>query len=239
MAKDPAFLFYPGDWLGGTMYLTHLEKGCYIDLLMLQFNKGKFTLAQAKHMLSGSFDLAWANISDKFIQQDGLYWNERLQEEKEKRSKFSESRRNNAKSPKLNNKKTEAYAKHMVNHMEDVNVNVDCKLKREKKIKKGEPIYRKFKHLTLYQHEFDKLFMNYTKEEIDETLDAIENYKENTKYNSLYLTAGKWLKKDADQKSKEKEGKMGKAEQLLKANLSVKEMLRQKREQEELWEINH
>ena len=27
MAKDPAFLFYPGDWLGGTMGMTLEEKG--------------------------------------------------------------------------------------------------------------------------------------------------------------------------------------------------------------------
>ena len=29
MAKDPTFLFYTGDWLGGTMVLTRHQKGCY------------------------------------------------------------------------------------------------------------------------------------------------------------------------------------------------------------------
>jgi len=114
MAKDPAFLFYPGDWNLGTMHLTLLEKGCYIELLILQFAKGRFTEAQAKHMLNGSFDLAWANIKDKFETDGVFYWNRRLQEEKEKRQKFSESRRINGLSPKKTNK-------HMLKHMEDEN----------------------------------------------------------------------------------------------------------------------
>ena len=114
MAKDPAFLFYPGDWNLGTMHLTLLEKGCYIELLILQFAKGRFTEAQAKHMLNGSFDLAWANIKDKFETDGVFYWNRRLQEEKEKRQKFSESRRINGLSPKKANK-------HMLKHMEDEN----------------------------------------------------------------------------------------------------------------------
>lgn len=116
MAKDPAFLFYPGDWNLGTMHLTLLEKGCYIELLILQFAKGRFTEAQAKHMLNGSFDLAWANIKDKFESDGTFFWNRRLQDEKEKRKKFSESRRINGLSPK--NKK-----KHMLKHMEDENIN--------------------------------------------------------------------------------------------------------------------
>lgn len=114
MPKDPAFLFYPGDWNLGTMHLTLLEKGCYIELLILQFAKGRFTEAQAKRMLNGSFDLAWANIKDKFETDGVFYWNRRLQEEKEKRQKFSESRRINGLSPKKANK-------HMLKHMEDEN----------------------------------------------------------------------------------------------------------------------
>jgi uncharacterized protein YdaU (DUF1376 family) len=39
MAKDPAFLFYPTDWLGGTMGMTFEQKGAYMNFLMLQFNK--------------------------------------------------------------------------------------------------------------------------------------------------------------------------------------------------------
>ncbi len=119
MAKDPAFLFYPGDWNLGTMHLTLLDKGCYIELLILQFAKGKFTEAQAKHMLNGSFDLAWANIKDKFNTDGTFYWNTRLQIEKEKRQKFTESRRSNA----SKEKQPLAHEKHMLQHMEDENEN--------------------------------------------------------------------------------------------------------------------
>ncbi|MHA2039809.1 MAG: hypothetical protein ACW98X_25615, partial [Promethearchaeota archaeon] len=44
MAKDPAFLFYPGDWLGGTMLFSRAHKGAYMDLLMAQFNNGHMEL---------------------------------------------------------------------------------------------------------------------------------------------------------------------------------------------------
>ena len=60
------------------MHMTHLEKGCYMDLLMLQFNRGKFTEAQAKHMLQSSFDLAWPTIQEKFVCEDGNIFHAKL-----------------------------------------------------------------------------------------------------------------------------------------------------------------
>ncbi len=125
MAKDPAFLFYPGDWNLGTMHLTLLEKGCYIELLVLQFAKGKFTEAQAKHMLNGSFDLVWANLSEKFNTDGTFYWNNRLKLEKEKRQKFTESRRNNGSVPKIEKKVGKHMLEHMDKHMEDINENIN------------------------------------------------------------------------------------------------------------------
>lgn len=56
-------------------------------------------------------------------------------------------------------------------------------------------IYRSFAHLSISEKEFKKLEVDYTKQQIDETLEAIENFKNNTKYKSLYLTAKNWLKK--------------------------------------------
>ncbi len=117
MTKDPAFLFYPGDWQLGTMHLTLLEKGCYIELLVLQFAKGKFTEAQAKHMLNGSFDLAWATLREKFETDGTFFWNRRLQLEKEKRQRFTDSRKSNGSVKKE--------VKHMPKHMEDENINVN------------------------------------------------------------------------------------------------------------------
>lgn len=116
MAKDPAFLFYPGDWQGGTMYLTPEQKGLYIDLLILQFNVGKFTLAQAKQVLSICFTVAWPMLELKFKTDGDYYWNERLQEEVEKRKRFTASRKENAKGLKKK--------KHMLQHMEDENENI-------------------------------------------------------------------------------------------------------------------
>jgi len=40
MSKDPAFLFYPKDWLSGTAEYMPDEKGVYIDLLCHQHQKG-------------------------------------------------------------------------------------------------------------------------------------------------------------------------------------------------------
>ena len=57
-------------------------------------------------------------------------------------------------------------------------------------------IYMSFKHLKITKAECIKLHENYTKEQIDTVLEAIQNYKGNSKYVSLYLTAKNWLKKE-------------------------------------------
>ena len=60
----------------------------------------------------------------------------------------------------------------------------------------NESIYRNFAHLSMSKDEFKKLESVYPQETIDSVLDAIENFKQNKKYKSLYLTAKNWLKKE-------------------------------------------
>ena len=47
MAKDPAFLFYPSDFLTGTMFMTDEQVGKYIRLLCAQHQKGH--LCEKRH----------------------------------------------------------------------------------------------------------------------------------------------------------------------------------------------
>lgn len=61
---------------------------------------------------------------------------------------------------------------------------------------KEENIYRSFQHLSISIDEFNKLCIEYTKQQIDDILDQIENYRNNDKFSSLYLTAKKWLSKN-------------------------------------------
>lgn len=79
---------------------------------------------------------------------------------------------------------------------------VEVEVEVEEKSKKI--FYRKFKHLKLTIEEFSKLETEYDKKEIDNILDRIENYKKNTQYTSLYLTAKNWLK-DSPKKIPDKE----------------------------------
>jgi uncharacterized phage protein (TIGR02220 family) len=126
MAKDPAFLFYPNDYIGGTMGMTFEEKGAYIELLMLQFNRGHMTC----HMIGQVVGQLWVKLQDKFcVDENGLYYNIRLENEIEKRKCFVASRNNNIKgvngSDKNRGRMTSHMTGHMTSHMENENEDVN------------------------------------------------------------------------------------------------------------------
>src|SRR5690606_9726578 len=126
MAKDPAFLFYPGDFMQGTQTFTREEKGAYMDLLILQFNEGHLSIDSIKRCLNGDFERIWPFLQKKFrTDADGFFFNERLEIEIEKRRKYSQSRRDNRKkkeeSEHMNNI-SNTYVQHMENENENENV---------------------------------------------------------------------------------------------------------------------
>ena len=57
--------------------------------------------------------------------------------------------------------------------------------------------YRVINHLKITEEEFTSLSADFSKQQIDDVLDQIENYKNNKNYVSLYLTAKNWLKKES------------------------------------------
>ena len=61
---------------------------------------------------------------------------------------------------------------------------------------KEKDIYRRFAHFSISVEQFKKLNKDYSQDQINSVLEAIENFKQNTKYKSLYLTAKNWLKKE-------------------------------------------
>lgn len=91
--KDPAFLFYPNDWLGGTMSMTRAQKGAYIDLLVAQFNSGPLSISAIKQVLGRDFK-EWKSLADKFKKDEhGNFFNSRLEDEKSKRKQHAETQR--------------------------------------------------------------------------------------------------------------------------------------------------
>jgi len=116
MSKDPAFLFYTGDFTTGTQFFTDEQVGKYVRLLMAQHQLGHL---EEKHMIHicKSHD---KDIFSKFIKdENGLFYNERLENEIVKRKKYSESRsKNRTKKDFL-----ETYDNHMENKDENINTN--------------------------------------------------------------------------------------------------------------------
>lgn len=102
MAKDPAINWYFDNWSGGTKGFTRHQKGCYMDLLESQFYLGPLSLEQIKNILGSDFN-QWANLIAKFeVDGNGKFFNERLEQEKNKRKRYSESRSSNRRKKDMN-----------------------------------------------------------------------------------------------------------------------------------------
>jgi hypothetical protein len=125
MAKDPAFLFYPSDFTIGTQLMTDEQVGKYIRLLCLHFDIGRLTEKQMLFICK-SYDEEVFSKFDK--DENNLFFNERLEKEKERRKNYCNSRRNNKQS-KL------SYDKHMENENENENIDKSKENKKTKKAK--------------------------------------------------------------------------------------------------------
>src|SRR5690348_9875955 len=94
MSKDPAINWYFDNWSGGTKGFNRFQKGCYMDLLDAQFQLGHLSLETIKNILGADFT-SWNFLKVKFLQDEqGNYFNERLEAEIMKRRRYSESRKN-------------------------------------------------------------------------------------------------------------------------------------------------
>lgn len=179
--KDPAFLFYSSDFLAGTMLMTNEDVGKYIKLLCLQHQKGHL---KEKEMLSICGDYN-EDIFNKFkIDEEGNYYNERLEYESNKRKAYSESRRNNR-------KKKETYEEDMKNicnsyeeHMENENININTNdienkdnRKRSSKGKKEEEKIHFAEFVSMTNAEYEKLISTYGKDFADQCIYTLDNYK--------------------------------------------------------------
>lgn len=182
--KNPAVLFYTADFITGTLFMSNEEVGAYIRLLCMQHQKGHLTEAEVKQICKT--DDVYKSIIQNFkTDTDGLFYNQRMDLEKDKRSKYSESRANNRK------KKEETYEKDMKNicnsyekHMENENENINIYINNNKNNK-----YFNNKELNNIFKEYlkirTKLKAVNSERAINSLLKKLEPFDDDTKYKMI------------------------------------------------------
>lgn len=98
--KSPAFSFYVNDFIEATRDFSRTERAIYMDLLCYQWTRGPFDIRRASRYLfveaeeQEAFDFV---IAEKFQEQDGKYFNARLEQERDKQKSRSEAGKKAAK----------------------------------------------------------------------------------------------------------------------------------------------
>lgn len=90
--KDPAVLFYTSDFLSGCALMDMRERGQYITLLCLQRERGHMTMQEITRAVKKPSD----EVLSKFRQdEEGKYYNHRMEQEIEKRDAHCQRQREN------------------------------------------------------------------------------------------------------------------------------------------------
>jgi len=115
MSKSPSFNFYSSDFLTGTVLFSYEQLGKYIKLLCLQHQQGHLS-KEDMLLICGEED---SRIFGKFkVDNEGLYYNERLDIEINKKVNWVESRRANLSKCKSTHHMGTHMNTHMASHME-------------------------------------------------------------------------------------------------------------------------
>ena len=197
MAKDPAILFYTSDFLSSTQGLTLEEVGMLIKLLCIQHQNGHLSKKAVKLALGVESEDVMSFFK---VDENGLYYNERLDDEIFKRKKFTESRRKNAKKRYDDSASAYASAPASALHMENENVNENenkieninvNENKTENRTIKS--LYGALNNVKLTEGEYETIrgrFPKNYKRYIDDLSYYIE--KKGDKYKSHYATILEW-----------------------------------------------
>jgi hypothetical protein len=127
MAKDPAFLFYPGDYLRDTQTLSEKAQVAYDRIMCEHMRYICISQAQLKFFTKRLNEDELEELMFVLVEVDGGYQIEWVADSINKRKAYSESRRNNrvGKKQKKRTNTSTSYDKHMENENEIENVNKD------------------------------------------------------------------------------------------------------------------
>jgi len=204
------YTWYPKDWgnSDAVFELTLIERGLYrelIDMSMMNDNtteinyrlwarKFATTQDELETILATLTDLKLIEIKENILFIPSC----------EARLKLARGGRSGGKKSKpktsLSKALPEAYSKALPEALPEAYS--EAKEKKVNRKESKENLYREFLHLKLSMDDFKKLEVEYEKEKIDRILDSIENFAQNKKYKSLYLTAKNWLKKESKRPKK-------------------------------------
>jgi uncharacterized protein YdaU (DUF1376 family) len=192
MAKDPAVLWYTADFLIGTSDMTDEQVGKYTRLLCNQHQKGHLSEKQMMKICKTHDD----DIFSKFVlDEDGLYYNERMDKEIHKRQRYSESRsinRSGKNKPKDMKNICNSHEKHMVNENENINEDKDVITNKVIKHK-----YGSYSNVILTDEDHQKLVIEFPNDYRDR-IERLSEYiaSKGAKYKNHLATIRSWSKKD-------------------------------------------
>ena len=186
--KSPAINFYTSDFLTGTTFMTNEQVGAYIRLLSYQHQFGHLTKEQVFSITKDELVLSKFKVDKK-----GLFFNKRMDEEIEKRKKYSESRARNRSNINKNKEKDmknicKTYEKHMENEIENININNNINNNKKDK-------YGKYKRIKLTKEEYQRLIDEYGEDFITTQIDLLDEYVESNNNKNKYSNFNLVLRK--------------------------------------------